>query len=161
MGNTAKQCRLGLFQDSHFAGDLVDSKSTPRGKVCIFGSHTFVLRSWMCKKQTSVSHNSTEAEVISLDAGSRMDGIPALTIWDLMIEVFNSSPNQTNNAKGDREPRGNLSAKTQHNVQKQIPTMHTILDLTDIDHVPSSVTHSGSNASLWDMNPQSYFGLVV
>ena len=26
VGNTAKQCRLGLFQDSDFAGDLEDSK---------------------------------------------------------------------------------------------------------------------------------------
>ena len=35
----------------------------------------------MCKKQTSVSHSSTEAEVISLDAGLRMDGISALDLW--------------------------------------------------------------------------------
>ena len=28
VGNTAQHCRLGLFQDSDFAGDLVDSKST-------------------------------------------------------------------------------------------------------------------------------------
>ena len=28
VGNTAKQCKLGLFQDSDFAGDLEDSKST-------------------------------------------------------------------------------------------------------------------------------------
>ena len=42
----------------------------------------------MCKKQTSVSHSSTEAEIISFDAGLRMDGIPALTLWDLVIEVF-------------------------------------------------------------------------
>ena len=28
VGNTAKQCGLGLFQDSDFAGDLEDSKST-------------------------------------------------------------------------------------------------------------------------------------
>ena len=41
-GNTAKQCRLGLFQDSDFAGDLEDSKSTSGGTLCIFGSHTFV-----------------------------------------------------------------------------------------------------------------------
>ena len=26
VGNTAKQCRLGLFQDSDIAGDLEDSK---------------------------------------------------------------------------------------------------------------------------------------
>ena len=31
VGNTAKQCRLGLFQDSDFAGDLEDSKSTSGG----------------------------------------------------------------------------------------------------------------------------------
>ena len=55
VGNTAKQCRLGLFQDSDFAGDLEDSKSTSGGTLCIFGSHTFVPRSWMCKKQTAVS----------------------------------------------------------------------------------------------------------
>ena len=54
VGNTAQQCRLGLFQDSDFAGDLEDSKSTSGGILCIFGSHTFVPKSWMCKKQTSV-----------------------------------------------------------------------------------------------------------
>ena len=56
VGNTAKQCRLGLFWDSDFAGDVEDSKSTSAGILCIFRSRTFVLRSWMCKKQTSVSH---------------------------------------------------------------------------------------------------------
>ena len=65
VGNTAKQCRLGLFQDSDFAGDLEDSKSTSGGTLCVFGSHTIVPISWMCKKQTSVSHSSTESEIIS------------------------------------------------------------------------------------------------
>ena len=78
VGNTAQQCRLGLFGDSDFARDLEDSKSTSGGTLCIFGSRTFVPTSWMCKKQTSVSHSSTEAEIISLDAGLRMDGIPAV-----------------------------------------------------------------------------------
>ena len=78
VGNTAKQCRLGLFEDSDFAGDLEDSKSTSGGTLCIFGSHTFVPTSWLCKKQTSFSHSSTESEIISLDTGLRLDGIPAL-----------------------------------------------------------------------------------
>ena len=34
----------------------------------------------MCKKQTLVSHGSSESEVISLDGGMRMDGIPALSV---------------------------------------------------------------------------------
>ena len=80
VGNTAKHCRLGLFQDSDFAGDLEDSKSTSGGILCIFGSPSFVPISWMCKKQTSVSHSSKETEVISPDAGLRMDGILALDL---------------------------------------------------------------------------------
>ena len=81
--------------------------SLDAGLLCIFGSHTFVPSSWMCKKQTSVSHSSTEAEIISLDAGLRIDGIPALTHWDLVIEVFHSVPNRTDGPK--REPWGNPS----------------------------------------------------
>ena len=57
VGNTAQQCRLGLLQGSDFAGDLEDSKSTSGVTLCIFGSHTFVPTSWMCKKQTTVSHS--------------------------------------------------------------------------------------------------------
>ena len=57
VGNTAQRCRLGLFQDPDFAGDLEDSKSTSGGNSCIFVSRTFVPISWMCKKQSSVSHS--------------------------------------------------------------------------------------------------------
>ena len=45
VGNTATQCTLGLFQDSDFARDLEDSKSTSRGTSCILGSHTSVPQS--------------------------------------------------------------------------------------------------------------------
>ena len=44
----------------------------------------------MCKKQTSVSHCSTESEVISSDADLRMDGIPALDLFDQVPEVLHS-----------------------------------------------------------------------
>ena len=99
VGNTARQCRVGLFQDSDFAGDLEDLKSTSGGILCIFGSRTFVPISWMCKKQTSVSHSSTEAQLASLDASLRMDGIPALDLRDLGMEVFHSSPIQPKKTK--------------------------------------------------------------
>ena len=51
----------------------------------------------MCKKQTSVSHSSTESEIISLDAGLRLDGIPALYLWDLIVAVLGNT-NQSNKA---------------------------------------------------------------
>ena len=48
----------------------------------------------MCEEQTSFSHSSTESEVISWDAGVWMDGIPALDLWDVVIEVLDASSNQ-------------------------------------------------------------------
>ena len=88
MGNTARQCRLGLFQDSVFAGDLEESKSISGRTLCIFGSHTFVPTSWTYKKQTTFSHSSTESEIISLDTGLRLDGLLALEQWDLIVSVL-------------------------------------------------------------------------
>ena len=86
---------MGLFQDCNFAGDLEDSQSNSGGIQCIFERRTFVPKSWMCKKQTSVSHSSTESEVISLDAGLCMDGLPAIDLWDLVTAALHSSLNQT------------------------------------------------------------------
>ena len=105
VGYTAQHCRLGLFQDSDFAGDLEGSKSTSGGVLCIFGSRTFVPVSWMCKKQTSVSHISTESEIIALDAELRMDGLFALDLWDIVIEVLRTI------FKGDNQPILSCSRK--------------------------------------------------
>ena len=101
VGNTAQQCRLGSSQDSDFAGYLEDSKSTSGGTFCIFGSHTFVPISCMCKKQTSVSHSSTESEIMSLDAGLKMDRKPALDLWDLIVTVLRGNTPQNNQVRGD------------------------------------------------------------
>ena len=95
----------------------------------------------MCKKQTSVSHSSTEAELIFLDAGLRKDGIRTVDLWDLLIEVFHSSPNQINKSKG-QESQGNLSRNTTLHIKNQNPTKHDNLDLNNVDHVSSNVRSS-------------------
>ena len=91
MGNTAKQCRLGLFEDSDFAGNLEDSKSTSGGTLCVIGSHTFVPISWMCKKQTLVFTQFNRIRNHLSVAGLRLDGIPALDLWDLIVFVIGNT----------------------------------------------------------------------
>ena len=137
VGNTAKQCRLGLFQDSDFAGDLEDSKSTSGRTLCVFGSHTFVPISWMCKKQTAVSHSSTDSEIISSDAGLRLDGLPALELWDLIVSVF-GSVTQTSD-RTVRPVDTERSQKSQRNINV----------LKNIDCVPSNVQSSHQEALLY------------
>ena len=119
--------RLGLFQDSDFAGDLEYLKSTSRETLCIFGSHTFVPKSWMCKKQTAVSHSSTESEIISLDTGLRLDGLPALELWDLIVSVLG---NVSRVSDGSGQPDSNVHKH--HKNHKKIDVMK------DIDSVTSN-----------------------
>ena len=104
--------------------------------LCIFGSHTYVPISWMCKKQTSVSHSSTESEIISLDTGLRLDGLPALELWDLIVSVF-GSVTQTS----DRTARPVDTERSQNSQGK-------INVLKNIDSVPSNVQSSRQEALL-------------
>ena len=101
-----------------------------------FGSHTFVTISWICKKQTSVSHSPTEAEIISLDAGLLIDGIPALDLWDLVKEVFHSLQNPLGKTKG-LSVQGTCCI-TPHQTRNQAkgPTKHDNLDLCNVYSVP-------------------------
>ena len=137
VGNTAKQYRLGLFQDSDSAGDFEDSNSTSGGTLCIFGSHTFVPTSWMCKKQTSVSHSSTESEIISLDVGLRFDGLLALELWDLIVSVLGNMTQTT-----ERTGRPVIIDRSQKSQGK-------INVLNNIDCVPSNVQSSRQEALLY------------
>ena len=110
---------MGLFQDSDCAGDLEDSKSTSGGIMKIFGSRTFVPIGSMCKKQTSVSCSTTESKMISLDVGLRLDGIPALDLWDVVIEVWHSSndvPPVQNIFASKSKPQG-AARNCRHNTQ--------------------------------------------
>ena len=130
------------FQDSDFAGDLEDSKSTSGGTLCIFRSHTLVPTSWMCKKQTSVSHSSTDSEIISLDAGLRLDGIPALDLWDLIVFVLGNTiqtPDRSGQpvVNGDKEQGSNKRSQGMINV------------LNSIDCVPSNVQSPHQEALLY------------
>ena len=63
---------------------------------------TFVPISWMCKKQTSVSHSSTESEIIPLDTGLRLDGLPAVELWDLIVSIFGNISHVSDRAGATR-----------------------------------------------------------
>ena len=126
------------FRTLIFAGDLEDSKSTSGGALCIFGSHTFVPISWMCKKQTSVSHSSTESEIISLDTGLRLDGLPALELWDLIVSVL-----------GNISRVSDGSGKPEIDDHKRQKSHSRIEMLQDIDFVPSNVQSANREALLY------------
>ena len=58
VGNTAQQCRLGLFQDSDFAGDLEDSKNQHRSE-----SHAFLAVTRSCQ-QVGCARNRLQCLIV-------------------------------------------------------------------------------------------------
>ena len=86
----------------------------------------------MCQKQASVAHRSTESEIISLYAGLRMDGIPALDLWDLVIEVLHSSSNQPKKSK--ENVQGNLLDDTPSRKHTKNQTQTPIFSASILNH---------------------------
>ena len=88
----------------------------------------------MCKKQTSVSHSSTESEIISFDAGLRLDGIHALDLWDPIVENH------------DRTERPVVFLRTSHGRRHSRGMFN---DLDNVDLAPSNVQFSLQEALLY------------
>ena len=93
--------------------------------------------SWMCKKQTSVSHSSTESEIISLDNGLRLDEIPALDLRDLIVSVLGNTIQTP-----ERPERPVVNEKNQRS-----QGMTNVFNR--IDCVPSNVQSSHQEALLY------------
>ena len=93
---------------------------------------------WMCKKQPSVSHSSTESEIISLDAELRLDGIPALDLWDLIVAILHGNTNQNDQVLGD--PYKSPTRKKIHG---------KIDDVNNDDFISSNVNSSRKEALLY------------
>ena len=81
--------------------------------------------------------SSTESEIISLDAGLRMDGIPALDLWDLIVTVLHGNTNQSKQVHAD------LSTSL---TRKKIPGK--IDDPNNVDFVSSNANSSHKHAML-------------
>ena len=92
----------------------------------------------MCKKQTAVSHSSTESEIISLDAGLRLDGLLALELWDLIVSVL-----------GNVSRVSDGSGKHESDVHKRHKPHKKIDVIKDIDSVPSNVQSARQEALLY------------
>ena len=129
-GDPPEDCRIVMFGYASFAGDLSDSKSTTGVIMVLVGPRTFCPISWICKKQGAISHSSTEAEIIALDAGLRMEGIPMVSLWELIIDEKSKNEAKSEEVK---DPKS-----------KQTKT--AIDEMLDIDYVPPSIP---ADSYLW------------
>ncbi len=94
-GDLAQQLHLMVYVDASFADCVRTNKSTSGCLIALAGPNTFVPIAAICKKQTCVSHSSTESEIIAAELGLRTEALPLLTLWDLVVEVMHGkAPNE-------------------------------------------------------------------
>ena len=84
----------------------------------------------------------TESEIISLDAGLRLDGLPALDLWDLIVSVLGNTTQTT-----ERPEQPVVGSNTSHAPSQQSRGIFNVLN--NIDCVLSNVQSSHQEALLY------------
>ena len=101
-------------------------------------------KSYVCSNKLDVqetnccSHSSTESEIISLDTGLRLDGLPALDLWDVIVSVL-----------GNVSRVSDGSGKPENSENKHQKSHKKIYVMKDIDSVPSNVQSARQEALLY------------
>ena len=85
VGDSKEDLKLHLYTDADLASDPEDSISTSGAYFAIVGPRTHVPLGCRCRRQTAVSHSSTESEIVSADHGLKCIGLPALDLWELLL----------------------------------------------------------------------------
>ena len=115
----------------------------------------------MRKKQTAVSHSSTESEVLSSDARLRMDGIPASDLSDMVIEVLHYNHHSTERPVAMRsqcERHHKISTKSKHSMSEEISLKETITSILGCSTELTSTKTFKSNT--WTPKAKSPFAIV-
>jgi len=102
VGDEAQHCHPVLFSDADFAGDMVTAKSTSGCYLAIVGPNTFAPVTASCKKQTCVSHSSTESEIVAAEQGIRTEGLQVLAFWELVTELLGTAPSKVAETQSGR-----------------------------------------------------------
>ena len=80
-----------------------------------------------------------------------MDGIPALDLWDLVVEVMHSSSNQPKKTKDNVQENllHDTPSRKQTKNQVKTPIQYNDLELCNVDYVSSNVKSSQPGAMLY------------
>ena len=79
VGDAAELRHVLLYSDADFAGDTRTSKSMSGCYIAIVGPNACAPICAMSKKQTCVSHSSTESEIVAAEFGVRSEGLQTPT----------------------------------------------------------------------------------
>ena len=86
VGDRAEDLKLSLYSDADFAGCKVTMRSTSGVYLVLSGPNTFYPIMALSRKQVCVSHSTPEAEMVAANLALRAIGLPALNLWDTILQ---------------------------------------------------------------------------
>ena len=150
VGNNARRVQIwDSFKMPTLLG-ILEIQKQPRMAFCASWEveRTFVPISWMCKKQSAVSHCSKDSEAISSDAGLRMEGILALDLRDLVHGVLHAPPPTLLSPRKPSAKRSQCEAYPTRRTITKSPTSEESCS-REIDYVTPNAKRCRHNALLY------------
>ena len=86
IGDTPDKIHPHIYADADFAGCTKTARSTSGVYLCLEGPDTRFPLQGQSKRQTCVSHSTPEAEIVAADFALRTIGIPALSLWETILQ---------------------------------------------------------------------------
>lgn len=78
-------CNVAVFSNAD-----IGPRGGEAGYIAIVGPNTWAPIAGMCKHQATVCLSCTESDILALDLVLRPEGIPALGLWQILIENLRS-----------------------------------------------------------------------
>ena len=119
VGDKVEDLFLGVHVDADHGGDAMDVRATTGAFVALQGPKSFFPLAVICKKQTSNSNGSTEAETVALSHILRQECIPILQLWEMLlgrsvrVEIYEDNQNTIDVIRNGYSPALRHLLKTQ------------------------------------------------
>ena len=130
--------------------DIIPSHNAPRNfhKILVLkGPNTFFPLAWVSTRQTSVSRSTTESEIVSLAHSSFQEALPALQLWqtilDYPIELVIHEDNQATILVAKK----GYSPKLRHIACTHKVNLGSIAEVLDEDDVKLHYVETNSQAA--------------
>ena len=147
VGNTAQHCRLGLFQDSDFAGDLKDSKSTSGGILSASSEveHSFPRVGCVRNKlQSFTAHPNLKLFLWTLVCAWMVFSLSISGSWLLKYCILPKKPTSTGRLVARQSPNRNTPTPRRRNVSTEM-----MVELFNVDRVTTNAKPSHFGALLY------------
>ena len=150
-----------FYSDADFVGDKESSKPTTGIFMALTGPRILFSMNGVSKKQICASHSTPEAEVVAAHAAVRLEGLPALQLWDIVLErkvaatLLEDNQATVQIFKSGKNPPLRHIARTHRVNLAWISDVYRTCDQMDTKHCSiheqsADMTKGFTNADSWD-----------